>query len=76
MKELGEILERNGFKDINDGQFMKESVIITIWEDHYTVEHFDTDFLEWLTWYSESLNIPALMGYLSWMDFIGRGYEK
>ncbi len=78
MKEIGKILERNGFEidPASDTRYTNEKCIIDIMEDHYEVTHYDIDFLEWLTWYSESASLTALMGYLSWMGFIERGYSK
>jgi hypothetical protein len=74
-KMLGDILVRNGFEE-RAGGYQNDKCLITIFEDHYRVRHYEEAFLEWLDWFSDSLNIPALMGYLSWNDFIERGYKK
>lgn len=76
MEEVKEILKRNGFKELSYNYYSNSKCDILFHEDYYEVEHYDKDFLEYMTWFSDNLNIPALMGYLSWMDFIERGYEK
>lgn len=75
-KFIRDFLIKNGFTLNYDGKLFKEKCIITIEEDYYEVSHYDEDFLEWMDWFSSDLSIYSLVGYLSWNDFIERGYIK
>lgn len=76
MDGVRDILVRIGFVEELDGKLRNDACIIQIHEDHYQVSHYDEAFLEWMDWFSNDLNIPALMGFLSYYDFIERGYSK
>lgn len=78
MKQIIAILERNGFEvdPLDDTRYFNEKCYIDIERNFYKVTHSDDDFLEGLSWFSNDLNIYSLMGYLSWNDFIERGYNK
>lgn len=71
-----DFLVKNGFTKNHDGRLFKEKCIITIEETYYKVSHYDESFLGWLDWFSSDLTIVGLAGYLSWNDFIERGYNK
>ncbi len=70
------ILERNGFKANRYGQYANGDVIITIEEDHYIVSNYSEEFGEWLDWFSPDLTVYSLMGFLSWNNYIERGYKR
>lgn len=70
-------LVKNGFTEVSDGVLIKgKDLVIKIQENHYIVSNYDTNFIEWMDWFSPDLNIYSLLGYLSFHDFITRGYEK
>lgn len=71
-----DFLLKNGFTENCNNKFFKEECKITIKKDHYEVSHYDENFLEWMEWFSPNLTIYSLAGYLSWYDFIDRGYKK
>ena len=73
---IEEVLERNGFSLRPEGHYANDRCTVSIEEDHYKVSHYDPHFLEYFDWFSNDLVIYTLMGYLSWNDFIKRGYEK
>jgi predicted oxidoreductase (fatty acid repression mutant protein) len=70
-----DVLVRNGFRE-KAGGFERDKCLVSFFEDHYRVRHYDEDFLEWMDWFSPDLKLTGLMGYLSWNDFIERGYSK
>jgi hypothetical protein len=70
------VLVRNGFREEFDGRLTNDDCIVKIEEDHYKVSFFHEDFLEWVEWFSKDLTIYSLMGFLSWYDFIERGYSR
>jgi len=71
-----DILLKNGFTGTD--KFFKKGieVMVVIQEDHYVVSHYDHGFMEWMDWHSPDLVIYSLLGYLSFYDFIERGYKK
>jgi hypothetical protein len=71
-----DFLVKNGFTLNHDGRLFKDKCIVTIEDTYYKVSHYDEDFLEWMDWFSSDLTIVSLAGYLSWYDFIERGYIK
>lgn len=71
-----DVLIRNGFIEITENQFSGEHCYICIEDEYYKVSHYDKNFLEHMDWFSKDLDIYSLMGYLSWNDFIERGYSK
>ena len=71
-----ETLGRNKFTKLPDGSYYNNLCKVTIHKDHYQVTHYEEAFLEHMDWFSPDLMIYTLMGYLSWNDFIRRGYEK
>ena len=75
-KFIKDFLVKNGFFLNHDGRFFKDKCIVSIEDSHYKVTHYDESFLEWMDWFSSDLTIPSLAGYLSWNDFIERGYSK
>jgi len=71
-----DVLIKNGFTEVKRNVLKRmDNVIIYIMEDHYIVSHYDEAFIEWMHWYSHDLTIYALLGYLSYYEFIERGYK-
>lgn len=71
-----DVLIKNGFRETTKQHFIKkENIMITIEHDHYVVSHYDEAFLEWMDWFSHDLTIYPLLGYLSYYEFIERGYK-
>jgi len=69
-------LERNGFINIEEEVYSNEHCTITLFEDHYKIEYWDSDWMDNVCTYTPNLSIYFLAGYLSYMDFIPRGYNK
>lgn len=73
---IKDVLIKNGFKESDKYPYLKKlNVMVTLKEDHYIVSHYEEAFLEWVDWYSPNLTIYPLLGYLSYYEFIERGYK-
>ncbi len=72
---IREILVKNGFEQNFDGRLFNNNCHIKIEKDWYKISHFDEAFLEWMDYYTPDLSVYSLMGYLSFNDFISRGYD-
>ena len=70
-----DVLIKNGFVERLDNHFEKPEIMVIIKKDHYIVSHYDKAFLEWMDWFSHDLTIYPLLGYLSYYEFIERGYK-
>lgn len=69
-------LERNGFIKQEDSIYKNERCTVTIDEDYYVIEYYEKAFLEYLTFYTDSLSLPNLLGQLLWMELIDRDFSK
>jgi len=77
LQYVKDVLVKNGFTQEYTNIFQKETKVrITIDKNYYIVTHYDEGFLEWMDWFSPDLTIYPLLGYLSFNDFIERGYKK
>jgi hypothetical protein len=74
-KYIESFLERNGFKNIK-GVFSNKHCEIKIHPDHYEIMFFSIDLNDYVSLYTESINIPKLIGHLVWYDLIDRNFTK
>ena len=76
LKFVKDILVKNEFKELEHNIYTKgKYVMVFIKEDYYVVSHYDAGFLEWMDWHSPDRTIYSLLGYLSYHEYIERGYK-
>ena len=75
-KFVTDFLERNGFEKINNKTYKNDKCKIIINDTHYEVTYYAEEFLEYMSFYTESLNFPALLGNLIWHEFIDRDFKR
>ena len=76
MKTVQDFLLKNGFKKwVFEGEYKKGKCLVYTYNDHYKVDYYEEELKEWVEWYSNDLVAFTLIGFLSYNDLIGRGYE-
>ena len=75
-KFVPNFLERNGFEKTKSDSYKNNKCEVIINETYYQVTYYAEEFLEYMTFYTESLNFPALLGNLIWHEFIDKDFKR
>lgn len=73
---VSDFLERNGFEKINKGTYKNDRCEVSINSSYYEVAYYSEPFLEWMSFYTESLHFPGLLGNLIWHEFIDKDFKR
>lgn len=71
-----DFLERNGFEKTVDDSYKNDKCEVFINDDYYEVVYYSEPFLEYLSFSTESLNFPTLLGNLIWGKFIDKDFKR
>lgn len=71
-----DFLERNRFEQLTDNNYKNDKCEVIINDSYYEVVYYSEHFLEYMSFYTESLNFPALLGNLIWHEFIDKDFKR
>ena len=71
-----DFLEKNGFEKMAKDKYKNTKCKVIINDSHYEVVFYSEAFLEHMSFYTDSLNFPNLLGNLIWHELIDKNFKR